>query len=116
MPHVKTIITALIVGAAAITCAVLLRVDHPSRYQLYGIDETSSADGKTVKSVYRLDTISGKAWRISSKPYQFSQDAQGKPMINWADGWEEMPESPDAAVAKSQQELQREKAAWQQQH
>src|SRR6266496_5338342 len=101
----KPLVITAMVCATAIVCVLLLRVDRapvPPRFHLYGIDETSSADGKTIKSVYRLDTISGRAWRISSKPYQFSQDAQGKPMINWADGWEEMPESPDAAIAKSQ--------------
>ena len=29
------------------------------------------------------------------------------PIVMWADGWEEMPESPEAAVAKTQAELQR---------
>jgi hypothetical protein len=100
----KAIVIAAMACATAIIC-VLLRVERaPARYQLYGIDETSSGNGKTVKSVYRLDMISGRTWRVSSKPFVASGDLQHNPLVNWADGWEEMPESPEAAVAKAQAE------------
>jgi hypothetical protein len=107
----NTIIITVIACATAITCAILLRADRSptqARYQLYGIDETSSANGKTVKSVYRLDALSGKTWRLLSNPVQTAaQDAQNNPIVTWADGWEEMPESREAAVAKAQTEWQR---------
>jgi hypothetical protein len=96
----KTIVVTVIACATAITCVVLLRLDRSSaqpRYQLYGIDEISPFDGKTVKSVFRLDTISGKTWRLSSNALATGVD---KPSFDFADGWEEMPESPEAALAK----------------
>src|SRR5947209_8394144 len=102
----KTIIATSIACATAITCVVLLRgaraLEQP-RYQLYSMDEASSANGKTVKSVYRIDTVSGRTWRISSSAFQTGAvDAQHKPVLGWADAWEEMSESPQAAVAKEQ--------------
>jgi hypothetical protein len=107
----KAISITVISCATAITCAMLLRADRSPlqpRYRLYSIDETSSANGKTVKSVYRLDTIRGRTWRLSSNPVQTAaQDAQHNPVVTWADGWEEMPESAEAAVAKAQAEWQR---------
>lgn len=97
--------------ATAIACTALLRVERgpaQRRYQLYSTDETSMANGKTFKSVYRLDTVSGKTWRMSSSPVQTTaQDAQHNPVVTWADGWEEMPESAEAAVAKAQAEWRR---------
>jgi hypothetical protein len=103
----KTIVVVTIIACAtAITCAVLLHLAHP-RYQLYGIDETSSYNGKTVKSVWRLDTISGKAWRKSSRAglnKTLGNDEQGNPRFIIGEGWEEMSESPWAAVAKEQAE------------
>lgn len=85
----------------------------PARYLLYGVDETVAAIGKTVKSAYRIDTVSGKTWRIESKPFfTGSHDAQNKPMTSWADGWEEMAESPDAAVAKQQAEFRAAMDSW----
>jgi hypothetical protein len=45
---------------------------------------------------------------MSSNPVTTTaQDAQHNPVIDWADGWEEMPESPEAAVAKAQEKWQR---------
>jgi hypothetical protein len=99
---------AAMVCVTAVACVLLLRVERApaqQRFQLYSIDETSPANGKTVKSVYRFDRVTGKAWRISSRPFEVSRDAQHDPMVNWADGWEEMPESPEAAVAKEQAEI-----------
>jgi hypothetical protein len=105
-----TVITAM-TCATVIACAVLLRVERTGaqrHYQLYSIEETSSANGKTVKSVYRVDTVSGKTWRMSSNPVPTTaQDAQHNPVVTWADGWEEMPESPEAAVTKAKAEWQR---------
>lgn len=107
----KPIVITAMACATAIVCAALLHVERvraQRRYQLYSIDETSSASGKTVKSVYRLDTVSGKTWRMSSSPVQTTaQDAQHNSVVTWADGWEEMPESPEAAVAKAQAEWRR---------
>jgi hypothetical protein len=58
--------------------------------------------------VYRLDIITGKTWRMSSNPVPTaSKDQQNNPIVMWADGWEEMPESPETAVAKAQAEYQR---------
>src|ERR1043166_4684444 len=45
--------------------------------------------------------LAGKHGGFHRNLTKFSQDAQGKPMINWDDGWEEIPESADAAIAKS---------------
>jgi len=94
----KAIVITIIACATAITCVVLLRVYRPPegpRYQLYGVDETSSENGKTVKSVYRVDTITGRTWRVSSSPLPTGAvDAQHKPVAAWVDAWEEMPESP----------------------
>jgi len=107
----KAIVITLIACATAISCVVLvlLRVEHAPaqpRFQLYNVDDTSEASGKTVKWIYRLDTVSGKTWRMSSNPAVMSEDAQHKPIIaTWGDGWEEMPESPEAAVAKAQAEF-----------
>ena len=56
--------------------AIDLAKETEATKQLYGIDETSSENGKTVKSVYRLDTISDKTWRVSSKPFVASGDLQ----------------------------------------
>ena len=115
----KSIVITILACATAVICALLLRVDRQPeqsrhrqaeqpRYQLYGVDEMSAANGKTVKSVYRLDTITGKTWRMSSNPVPIGgQDAHGNPAITWADGWEEMPESPEAAVAKAEEEWRR---------
>ena len=107
----KAIIITIIACATAITCVVLLRVQRSPeqlRYQLYGLDETSSTSGKTVKSVYRVDIITGRTWRVSSSPLQTGAvDAQHKPVVAWVDAWEEMPESPEAAVAKEQAGWQR---------
>jgi len=91
--------------ATAIICVALLRVERAStqqRFQLCGVDETAG-NGKTVKSVYRIDTVSGKTWRVTSKPFfTGAQDEQHNPLASWADGWEEMPDSPEAAIAKEQ--------------
>lgn len=106
----KNIVIAAMVCVTAIACALLLRgerVPAQQRYQLCSVDETSSSNGKTLKSVYRLDTVTGKASRVSSRPFEVSRDAQHNPMVNWADGWEEMPEPPGAAVAKEQAEIKR---------
>ena len=107
----KIIVITAMACATAIICALLLRVERAPthrRYQLYSIEETVSPSGKNVKSVYRLDTISGKTWRISSNPVPTaSKDSQGNPITMWPDGWEELPESPEAAVAKAQAEYQR---------
>jgi hypothetical protein len=79
------------------------RAPEQPRYQIYSVDEISPASGTTVKSVYRLDTISGRTWRVSSSPLQTGTvDAQHKPVVAWADVWKEMEESPEAAVAKEQ--------------
>ncbi len=112
----KAIVITGIACATAIICVALLRVERASRqrFQLYGVDETA-LDGKTVKSVYRIDTVSGKTWRVKSKAFfTGTQDAQHKPMVNWADGWEEMPESPEAAVAQEQAEWRAAASYWQQ--
>jgi hypothetical protein len=107
----KPIVITGMACATAIACVALLRFEHAQsqpRYHLYSIDETSSANGKTVKSVYRLDTVSGKTWRMTSNPVQTTaQDAQHNPVVAWADAWEEMPESAEAAVAKAQAEWRR---------
>lgn len=107
----KSIVITVLASATVITCVLLFRdrrgPEQP-RYQLYSIDETSAASGKTVKSVYRLDTISGRAWRISSSPVQTGAlDAQHKPVVTWADAWEQLAESSEAAVAKEQAGWQR---------
>src|SRR6266576_1243892 len=105
----KLIIITAMVCATAIACVLLLRDDRAParrRYQLYSIDETASPSGKNVKSVYRLDTITGKTWRITANPVPTgSKDSQNNPIVLWPDGWEELPESPEAAVAKAQAEL-----------
>jgi hypothetical protein len=105
----KTIVITAMACATAIICAALLRVERApgqQRYQLYNVDDVSSVSGKTVKWVYRLDTVSGRTWCMSSNPVPTKgQDAQHNPIIMWADGWEEMPESPEAAVAKTQAQL-----------
>ena len=107
----KSIVITILACATAITCVVLWRGDRTpeqSRYQLYGVDETSSANGKTMKSVYRVDTISGKTWRMSSNPVPIPVGGDPQhPTVNWADAWEEMPESPEAGVAKAQEEYRR---------
>jgi hypothetical protein len=110
----KAIVITVLACATAIARVALLRVERTpaspaqERYRLYSIDETSNANGKTVKSVYRLDVVTGKTWRIESKPVPAGvQDAQHNPIVSWADGWEEMLESTDAAVAKMQAEFQR---------
>ena len=103
-------ITAMIC-ATAIACVLLLRHDRVPvhrRYQLYSIEETATPSGKNVKSVYRIDTITGNTWRITANPVPTaSKDSQNNPIVMWPDGWEELPESPEAAVAKAQAEYQR---------
>jgi|SRR6516165_6834307 hypothetical protein len=103
----KAIVIAIVACAAAIICAVLLRdrLSLQSRYQLYSVEETSDAIGQNLKSIYRLDTISGKTWRMTSKPIVSPPDAQhDKPSIlTWANGWEEMSEI-DAALVKAKAE------------
>jgi hypothetical protein len=68
-------------------------------------DRTSDANGQNAKSIYRLDTISGKTWRMTSKPIVSPPDAQhDKPsMLTWANGWEEMSEI-EAALVKAKAE------------
>jgi hypothetical protein len=114
----KAIVIAAMACATAIICVLLLRVEYApaqQRYQLYGVDETAPATGKTVKSVYRIDMLSGKTWRVNSKAFLTgTQDEQNKPMLNWADGWEEIPESQDAAVAKEQAQWRAAASYWQQ--
>jgi len=106
----KFIVITAMACVTAIICTLLLRVDRAPahrRYQLYSIEETSSANGKNVKSIYRLDTISGKTWQLSANPVATdSKDSQNNPIVMWADGWEELPESREAAVAKAQAEYQ----------
>jgi hypothetical protein len=59
----------------------------------------ASFASKARKYVYRLETISGRTWRMSSWPLMTDRkDDQGKPIVGWADGWEEMPESREAAL------------------
>jgi len=58
--------------------------------------------------------ISGKSWRVSSKPAFVSEDSQHNPVVLWAYGWEEMSESPDTAVAKAQAELRHTASQWEQ--
>ena len=103
----KTIVIAIVACAVAIICAVLLRdrLSPQPRYQLYSVEETSDANGQNAKSIYRLDTISGKTWRMTSKPIVSPPDAQhDKPSIlTWANGWEEMSEI-DAALVKAKAE------------
>jgi len=112
----KAFVITAVACVTAIICVVLLRTEATSthqRFQLHGLDEIG-LDGKTVRSVYRIDTVTGKTWRVKSKPfYTGTQDAQNKPMVNWADGWEEMPESPEAAVRKEQAEWQAVASYWQ---
>lgn len=107
----KPIIATTIACLTANTCVVLLRVirtPEQPRYQLYSMDETSAANGKTAKSVYRVDTVSGRTWRISSSAFQTGAlDAQHNPVLGWADAWEEISESSEAAVAKEQAGWQR---------
>ena len=107
----KVIIITIVACATAITCVMLLRdrcTPERPRYQIYSVDETSSASGKPVKSVYRLDKITGRTWRISSSPLQTGAvDAQHQPVVAWADAWEEIAESAEAAVAKEQAGWQR---------
>ncbi len=108
----KAIAITILACATAIACVALLRVERTppaqERYRLYSIDETSNTNGKTVKTVYRLDAVTGKTWRIESKPVSTGvQDAQHNPLVSWADAWEEVPESTDAAAAKLQAEYQR---------
>lgn len=107
----RAIVVTIIACVTAIACALLFREErasHAPRYVLYGMDETSSANGKIVKSVYRIDTITGKTWRVSSNPIPIGgQDPQHNPTVTWADGWEEMPESAEAAIAKAQAEWKR---------
>jgi hypothetical protein len=102
----KSIVITIFACATAITWVILWRGDRTpeqSRYQLYGVDETSSANGKTMKSVYRVDTISGKTWRMSSNPVPIPVGGDPQhPTVNWADAWEEMSESSEEAVAKEQ--------------
>jgi hypothetical protein len=103
---VKNIVTAAMVCATAIAIAFLLRIERvptQQRYQLCSVDETSSGTDKTVKSVYRHNYR--KDWRMSARLWEMSRDAQNQPMVNWADGWEEMPESTEAAVALEQAQL-----------
>jgi hypothetical protein len=107
----KLIVITAMICATTIACVLLLRDDlAPSRrrYQLYSIEETASPSGQNVRSVYRLDTISGKTWRISANPVPTeSKDSQNNPLVMWPEGWEELPESPEAAVAKAAAEYQR---------
>jgi hypothetical protein len=109
--RIKAIVITVLACATAIACVALLRVERTpaqDRYRLYSFDETSNANGKTVKAVYRLDVTTGKTWRIASSPVATgAQDAQHNSIVSWADGWEEMPESTDAAVTKMQAEFQR---------
>ncbi len=107
----KVIVVTIMACTTAVACVLLLRVQRQpeaSRYQLYSVEETASPSGKNVKSVYRLDTISGKTWRLSANPVPTaSKDSQNNPIVMWPDGWEELPESPGAAVAKAQAEYGR---------
>jgi hypothetical protein len=103
----KAIIVTIMACATVITSAVLLRdrMSAQSRYQLYGVEDTSDATGKTAKYVYRLDTINGKTWRMTSKPIVRPPDAEHPQpaILTWADGWEEMSEI-EAAIAKAKTE------------
>jgi hypothetical protein len=105
----KAIVITIVACATAIICAVLLRdrLSPQPRYQLYGVEETSGVNQQNVKLVYRLDTISGKTWRMTMKPIFSPPDAQhDKPSIlTWAEGWEEMSEI-DAAIVKAKTEYQ----------
>jgi hypothetical protein len=118
-PRMKIIVVTIIACATAVTCAVLLRPNYSSpqpRYQLYSVEDISDATGKTVKWVYRLDTTSGKAWRMTSKAAintMLGKDEKGNPRLMWGDGWEEMAESPDAALVKERAEWQRAAASYQ---
>ena len=92
--------------ATAIICVALLRVERApaqQRYQLYNLEDISEASGKTIKSIYRLDTVNGRTWRMSMKPALTS----GMRIITWGEGWEEMPESLEAGVTKAQEEFRR---------
>jgi hypothetical protein len=107
----KSIIITVLSCATAVICTILLRADRVStqpRYRLFSFDETAAGNGKTVKSVYRIDTLTGKAWRISSSPVDVgAYDAQKNPVMAWADGWEEIAESRELAIAKVQAEWKR---------
>ena len=80
------------------------RAQH--RYELHAVEEIAPANGRVVKSVYRFDTVTGKAWRIGANPVQ-TNPQDPKAIVIWAEGWEEVPESLDLAVAKAQAEWQR---------
>ena len=102
----KPLVITAMACATAIVCVLLLRVERPPaqpQYQLYSLDEIYPQSGETGKSVYRIDTFSGRTWRITWKAFSTgTKDEQNKPMLSWADAWEEIPESPDEAVAKEQ--------------
>jgi hypothetical protein len=102
----KPLVITAMACAAAIVCVLLLRVERTpaqQRYQLYSVDEISPRDGTMIKSLYRLDAVSGKTWHLSTKAFLTgTNDEHNKPMISFADGWEETSESPDEAVAKEQ--------------
>jgi len=92
--------------ATAIVCVLLLRVERPPaqpQYQLYSLDEIYPQSGEKGKSVYRIDTFSGRTWRITWTAFPTgTKDEQNKPMLSWADSWKEISESPEEAVAKEQ--------------
>ncbi|MGC1322359.1 MAG: hypothetical protein WA849_09270 [Candidatus Udaeobacter sp.] len=84
----KIIVVTIIACATAIKCAVLLHLAQ-TRYQLYSVEDTSAVNGKTVKEIDRLDTISGKTWRMTEKPAinrAAGKDEQGNPRIIWGEG------------------------------
>jgi hypothetical protein len=102
----KPLVITAMACATAIACVLLLRIERTpaqQRYQLYSVDEISPLDGKTIKSFYRLDAISGKTWYLKPKPFfTGTNDEQNKPIISYAYGWEETSESPDEAVEKEE--------------
>lgn len=71
------------------------------RYVMNAVEETSPNNGRSVRNIYRVDALTGKAWRLSSWPIPSrSRDQQGKEIIMWADAWEEVAESQDVAIRK----------------
>lgn len=105
---------AIVLGSALLgaICALLLwqtaagREGPRQHYQLKSVDETTRDGNHTVKSLYRMETTTGHTWHLESSPvWTGSHDTAGQDIVVWADGWQEIPESTELAIAAERKRI-----------
>lgn len=72
-----------------------------SHYELKDVEETAH-NGKPIRNLYKIDVATGHVWRLEASPLVSSNL---KDVLTWADGWEPIQESTDAALKLAKKNL-----------